>query len=151
MFLARLFGVKAPQTARRPAPAPPGTGPLRAELELCLARHGGALSNARRVDGLVSRHRDATPAALTAFASDLAQLNDGAADRAAAHYSKMEESEFFGRRSSRIALFDAFETPRRRMLAFIRDANGGTDLLQRVRAVAGTELASDIDDILAAR
>lgn len=148
MFLKRLFGAKRPKPASVAGSADDDAGRLRTEIQLCLARSGGAMATGRRVDGLVAWHRRHSPAARKTLGAVLSRLNDDAAEVAAAHYSKIEESEFYGRRSSRLAFFDAFETPRRRMLALIRDADGGRELLENLRAEAGADLAADIGDIL---
>lgn len=122
---------------------------LREELGKCAAREGGRLATSRRMDALVALFGKLSPAGRARFAEIIERMDEEATDRTGASYSNIEFAEFVGRASSRMAFYDLFERPRRRVVALLADARGGRAMLAALREAAGDALQADIDEIMA--
>ena len=153
MFLRKLFAGRA-RPGRDPAPFSADLGGdddarVSAALRECLARTGGERATAQRAAGLVRLFIRLSPDGRARFAHILDEMNETDAVDAMSRYSRIEEAELFGRPSSKLAIFDAFEPPRRRLLLHFRDAPGGDAMLTALRDISTGGLAGDIADVLA--
>lgn len=147
MLFNRLFGR---------APPPPsfsadlgGNDPdrLRAEMQACLNRAGGTLTNIRRATALSDLFNRLTPEGQHTYISVLKSLDETAAEATSERYSQIEEAELFGRSSSKLAILDAFETPQRRMLEQIKSARNGVEAIAALREIGDDELITNIDSL----
>jgi hypothetical protein len=147
MFFKRFFASPAPKTVF--SRDLPGDEPaaLRAELRRCLDRDGGTLASHRRLERLVALFDDLSDAGKTAYAEAVATLNDAVAKSSGERYSRIEESEYFGRASTKMAILDTFEPARKRLLAMISEQPAGPSLLDRLRAIGPADMAAEIDGL----
>jgi hypothetical protein len=120
---------------------------LRAEMQTCLNRTGGTLTNLRRIHALSDLFDRLTPEGRRKYVSVLGTLDKKAAQATSERYSEIEEAELFGRSSSKLAILDAFETPQRRMLAMLKGTKNGTAVITDIRAIADDELKREIDTL----
>lgn len=143
----RLFARAAPPPSFSPDLGGDDPGRLRAEMQACLDRAGGTLTNVRRAGALSDLFDRLTPAGQRRYVAVLQSLDETAAEATSQRYSRIEEAELFGRSSSKLAILDAFETPRRRMLEQIKSARDGARTITALRAVADDETRKIIDSL----
>jgi malonyl-CoA decarboxylase len=120
---------------------------LRAEMQACLNRAGGTLANLRRMEALSDLFGRLSPEGRRVYVAVLAALDRKAAETTSERYSEIEEAELFGRSSSKFAILDAFETPRRRMLAMLKGTKNGAGTMADIRAISDDDLTSEIDTL----
>ncbi len=147
MFLKRFFVSPAPNPLFSRDLQGDEPEALRIEFRRCLDRDGGILASHRRLKRLVKLFDDLSDAGRTSYAEVVAKLNDTAAKSNAERYSRIEESEYFGRASTKMAIFDAFEPARKRLLAMISEQPAGPRLLDRLRAICPADMAAEIDGL----
>ena len=117
------------------------------EMQACLRQTGGVLATRRRIANLVDQYARLDPEHRMGFVKALNCLDDaqrGSSD----HYARLEETELFGRASSKLAIFATLEPPRRQMLTLLNGAKGGPELLLSLRQVADDELSTEINGVV---
>lgn len=120
---------------------------LRAEMQACLNRTGGTLTNLRRAEALSGLFGGLTPEGRQRYIATLKSLDTAAATVTAERYSEIEEAELFGRSTSKLAILDSFESPQRRMLTMLKGARNGAGTIEEIRALADDELKLSIDTL----
>jgi hypothetical protein len=89
----------------------------------------GRLGASRRLNGIVAGFSHLGNDEQARFVELVSSIDQEGPAGVARRYARMEESELFGTRQDRIAAFEAFVPPLRRLLLALRDAPGGTEML----------------------
>ena len=144
MFLKRLFGGHTRPAKLSADLAGEDSWRLRNDMIACLDREGGMATATRRLAAIAALYGRLSPDGRARFRDLVAGLNDDAAEATGRRYGRIEEAELFGRRASRLAIFDAFETPRRRFLTALAETPDGPALLDALAREADDDLAADI-------
>lgn len=147
MFFHRLFGRAAPPPSFSADLGGDDPDRLRAEMQACLNRTGGTLTNVRRAGALSDLFNKLTPDGQRRYIGVLKSLDETAAEATSERYSQIEEAELFGRSSSKLAILDAFETPQRRMLEQIGSARNGARTIAAIRERADDDLKKIINNL----
>lgn len=147
MLFKRFFSAPAPVLQFSPDLGGDDTQHLLSEMKACLNRTGGTLTNARRANALAALFGKLTPAGRQRFIEVLNSLDETGAVSTSERYSQIEEAELFGRPSTKLAILDAFETPRKRILSQLKSARDGNQTIAMIRDLADDELSQEIDNI----
>ncbi|MEE2996502.1 MAG: hypothetical protein VX700_05090 [Pseudomonadota bacterium] len=147
MLFKGLFSKNAPTLSFSPDIPEEEKASLLSELNDCANRRGGSLQNARRAKALGDLFNALSPTGKEIFANLLAGTNDSAERSAGERYSEIEEAELFGGSDSKLAVLEMFETPRRRLLAYLGTTPGGRGLLHEISALSPPEVRQDIRDL----
>lgn len=141
MPLARFFKTLfAP-----PAKATEGTAEaLLGEVLRFLEGGEGRLGASRRLNGIVAGFSRVGDDEQARFAELVSSIDEGGPAGVARRYARIEESELFGTRQDRIAAFEAFVPPLRRVLLALRDAPGGTEMLAALESLGNPRLSREI-------
>ncbi|MGB0631519.1 MAG: hypothetical protein ACPGRZ_12580 [Alphaproteobacteria bacterium] len=150
MIFARFFAKNTPQLSFTPDIPGDERARLLAELKACANREGGSLKTARRAQALSDLFPKLSPAGKQAFADMLGSLNDETRPATGDRYAEIEEAEYFGGSESKLALLDMFETPRRRVIGHLADADTGSETLKEIKGLSNDDVRTDIDEILTA-
>ena len=117
------------------------------EMRACLRLTGGVMATRRRIAALVEMFDGLDTKGRQGFADALNRL-DEAHHSSGDQYARLEETELFGRASSKLAILETLEPPRRRMLSLLHGAKGGPALMQTLRQVADDDLSAEIDRVV---
>lgn len=147
MWFKTLFSRPAPTLEFSPDLSGNDPNRLEAEMRACINRIGGTLTNARRANALAGLFQNLTPAGQRQFIAVLTYLDEDAAEQTSERYSQIEEAELFGRSTSKLAILDAFETPRKRMLSQLKSARDGDETLAAIREMADEDLKNEVDNL----
>ncbi len=147
MFLKRLFSPRRPPAAFTADLGGEEAARLEAEFLRCLDRDGGALATSRLLEALAELFDRLSPDGRRVFAHVVATIDRAAKKTAGDRYTRIEESEYFGRASTKLAILDAFEPPRMRLLRMLRETDRGPALLAALREAGESDLAADIESI----
>ena len=119
MIFNKLFSKKPARLSFTPDMPESERQQLVSEFKDCANRQGGSLKNARRSQALAELFHRLSPAGKQVFADLLQSLNDAVQQATGERYAEIEEAELFGGSESKLAVFDMFETPRRRLLSHL--------------------------------
>lgn len=144
MFLRRLF-------ATRPPPFQfsadlPDDEPMRLHdvLNDCLSGKGGMIAAARRTNALAGLFTKLSPTGKARFTAAIESLDGDAVATAMNSYSDIEEAELFGRARDRMAIFDALERRRLRLLTMLAETPDGPQILAEMASL-DPRLTDDIN------
>ena len=117
---------------------------LHDEMKACIERRGGTLKNSRRAQALSNLFGRLSPDGQLVYIQILETLNDDLPETSPEIYSKLEEAEMFGRSATKLAVLDAFETPRRRLIEILSRTESGPEALENISNLASREVTEDI-------
>lgn len=123
-----------------------------ADMRACLD-DASAVGTRRRADALADLYRRLAPEGQARFVRAVGALG-GKSGQAAGGlsepgaFARMEELELFGRASSKLAVLEGLEPPRRRLLNLFAGTPGGPEMLDAMRRHADAGLSAEIDGIL---
>lgn len=148
MFLKRLFGPRPPSfqfSADLPDDEP---ARLHEVFDDCLSRKGGTLATDRRTKALAELFSKLSPTGKKRFAGEIEARDDTAVQATLNSYAEIEEAELFGRARDRMAIFDALERPRLRLLSMLAATPDGPHILAEIAGISNG-LAEDIEKAMA--
>ena len=144
MIFNKLFSKKPARLSFTPDIPESERQQLVSEFKDCANRQGGSLKNARRSQALAELFHRLSPAGKQVFADLLQSLNDAVQQATGERYAEIEEAELFGGSESKLAVFDMFETPRRRLLSHLGSTENGSVLLAEIGTLADPDTREDI-------
>ena len=119
---------------------------LYSEMKACIERRGGTLKNVRRAQALTDLFNRLTPGGQLVYIQVLEAFGDDLPETSPETYSKLEEAEMFGGSASKLAVLDAFVTPRRRLIAMLSRTENGPETLETISKFASQDVIEDIHD-----
>ena len=125
---------------------------LLADMRACLDDES-VVGTRRRADALADLYHRLAPPGQARFVATVGALGDrsgtpGGGLSEPGAFARMEELELFGRASSKLALLESLEPPRRRLLQLFAATARGREMLDGMRRHADTGLSAEIDRIL---
>ena len=124
---------------------------LLADMRACLD-DGSVVGTRRRADALADLYLRLAPPGQARFVRAVGALGDDPGTAAGGlsepgAFARMEELELFGRASSKLAVLEGLEPPRRRLLKLFAGTARGPEMLDAMRRHADDGLSAEIDRI----
>ncbi len=125
---------------------------LLADMRACLDDES-VVGTTQRANALADLYHRLAPPGQARFVAIVGALGDrsgtaGGGLSEPGAFARMEELELFGRASSKLALLESLEPPRRRLLQLFAATARGREILNGMRRYADTGLSAEIDRIL---